>query len=229
MLERLADAMLELRVPHPTRVAIDGRSAAGKTTLADEMAEVVRGRGREVLRASIDDFHLPGHKYRSQRKEWTPRSYYDEGYDYDAFLDVLLRPLGPGGDLRCRTGIFDSYHDSWLPEEWHQVARDALVLVDGAFLFRPGLAEHWDYTLWLDIRWDTMFERAQERDVAWVGSREAVLDRYQRHWLPTHELYEQATGARERVHAVVDNNRVEAPRILRLSPGRPAAPVDPAS
>jgi hypothetical protein len=29
------------------------------------------------------------------REEWTPQSYYDEGYDYLAFRDVLLRRLGP--------------------------------------------------------------------------------------------------------------------------------------
>ncbi len=63
----LADAVTSLRVGHPTRVAVEGRSAAGKTTLADELSEVVRARGRDVIRASIDDFHRPGHKVRSQR------------------------------------------------------------------------------------------------------------------------------------------------------------------
>jgi uridine kinase len=43
-----------MRIPHPTRVAIDGVDAAGKTTLDDELAEVLRERGRGVIRASID-------------------------------------------------------------------------------------------------------------------------------------------------------------------------------
>jgi hypothetical protein len=46
---------------------------------------------RPVLRASIDDFHRPGHKFRSMREEWTPQSYYDEGYDYLAFRKQLHR------------------------------------------------------------------------------------------------------------------------------------------
>ncbi len=217
MLERLAGAVLGVRVAHPTRVAIDGRSAAGKSMLADELADAVRERGREVLRASIDDFHRQDHKYRSQRREWTPRSYYDEGYDYEAFCDVLLRPLGPGGDRRCRTGIFDSYHNAWLSEEWHQVARDAIVLVDGCFLSRPEIVEHWDYRIWLDIDWETMLERAQQRDVAWVGSKQEVLDRYERRVIPTHQLYELECRPMESAAALVDNRRIEEPRILRLS------------
>ena len=69
VVDALADAVSALRVGHPTGVAVDGRSAAGKTTLADELADAVRERAREVIRASIDDFHRPGHTYRSQRGE----------------------------------------------------------------------------------------------------------------------------------------------------------------
>src|SRR2546425_10546769 len=96
----------------------------GKTTLADELAEAIRRRGREVLRASIDDFHLPGHKFRSQRGEWTPRSYYDEAYDYDTFIHCVLQPLGPGNSRRCRPTLFDSFHDEFFPEAWREVGLD---------------------------------------------------------------------------------------------------------
>ena len=49
----------------------------------------------------MDDFHRPGHKFRSMREEWTPQSYYDEGYDYVAFRDLVLRPLA-----RVATAVF---------------------------------------------------------------------------------------------------------------------------
>jgi uridine kinase len=41
------------------RVAIDGVDGAGKTTFANELAEVVGGLGRPVIRASVDGFHNP--------------------------------------------------------------------------------------------------------------------------------------------------------------------------
>jgi uridine kinase len=217
VIDRLAETVTSLRVGHPARVGIDGRSAAGKTTLGDELAEAVRERGREVIRASIDDFHRPGHKYRSQRGEWTPDSYYDQGYDYAAFVELLLRPLGPGGSRCCRPALFDSFHDAWLPEEWREVGHDAVAVIDGAFLFRPGLAEHWEYVIWLDIDMELMVERARRRDVAWVGSEERVVERYRRHWIPTHELYERRTDAPARAHAVIDNRIPERPVVARLS------------
>ncbi len=40
LLSRLAEAVGSVTIAHPTRVAIDGPPAAGKTTLADELAVV---------------------------------------------------------------------------------------------------------------------------------------------------------------------------------------------
>jgi uridine kinase len=213
----LADVVTSLSVGHPTRVAIDGRSAAGKTTLADELADAVQAQGREVLRASIDDFHRPGHKGRSQRGGWTPRSYYDEGFDYDAFRTLLLRPLGPGGSRRCRPALFDAFHDVWRPEQWHEVGDRAVAIIDGVFLLRPELADHWDYVVWLDIDMETMVERARRRDVAWVGSEAVVEVRYRQHWIPTHELYERLIKPQTYAHAIIDNLSPQAPKVLRLS------------
>jgi len=39
------------------RVAIDGVDGAGKTIFANELGEVLANRGRNVVRAGIDNFH----------------------------------------------------------------------------------------------------------------------------------------------------------------------------
>lgn len=216
MIATLADVATSLRVAHPTRMAIDGRSAAGKTTLADELANAIRAQKRPVLRASIGDFHRPGHKARSQSGGWTPQSYFEEGYDYEAFQDLLLHPLGPDGSRRCRTALFDAYHDVFWPERWQTVSDRTEAIIEGVFLLRPELAGHWDYIVWLDIDMETMVERARHRDVAWVGSAEVVEERYRSHWIPTHELYERLITPREQAHAVIDNRRPQEPTVLRL-------------
>jgi len=46
VLAELADAIVRLRLAHPTRVGVDGVDAAGKTTLADELAGQIERRGR---------------------------------------------------------------------------------------------------------------------------------------------------------------------------------------
>jgi uridine kinase len=217
LIERLVAAILSIDVDHPTRIAIDGRSAAGKTTLADDLALAIRVRGRDVLRSSIDDFYSPSHKYRSERDEWTPLSRYDRGYNYQSFVDFVLRPLGPDGSRRCRPALFDSYNDVWLPEEWVDVGADTIAIIDGAFLLRTELAGHWDYVIWLDIDIETMVDRARQRDVAWTGSEERVVERYRNLWIPTHLLYERLVEPMSKADLVIDNRDVTAPEILRFA------------
>jgi uridine kinase len=217
VIETLARVVASLQLPHPTRVGIDGWSCAGKTTLADELAAAIQAAGRQALRASIDNFHRKGHKYRSMRGEWTPQLYYDEGYDYAVFRAWLLEPLGPGGSRRCRTAMLDSFNDVLLPEEWHELADDAVVIVDGIFLLHPELAKHWDYVIWLDVDVETMVERARQRDTGWVGSAAAVEQRYRQFRQPVHELYERLASPVAQAHAILDNRNIEQPRLVWTS------------
>ena len=216
-LRPIVDWIASLELGHPTRVGLDGPSAAGKTTLADALAEMVQSTtNRPVIRASIDDFHRPGHKFRSIRGEWTTRTYYDESYDYLAFRDLVLRPLGADGNRRVRTAVFDSLHDVPLPEQWHATSENTILIVDGAFLQRDELRRHWDYLIWLKVDADTIISRARQRDVAWVGSAEVVERRYRTRMLPTHALYESLVDPEARADAVLETTNLSAPRLERL-------------
>lgn len=81
---RLAERALAAR-----RVAVDGPDAAGKTTLADELAGALRARGRSVLRLSIDDFLRPPRE-RYRRGHESPEGYYLDSFDHDALRGAVL-------------------------------------------------------------------------------------------------------------------------------------------
>src|SRR5579863_6952546 len=71
------------------RVAIDGRCAAGKSTLANEVALTLDRRGLAVLRKSLDDFHHPRER-RYGKGEYSAAGYYEDAYDYPAVIHYLL-------------------------------------------------------------------------------------------------------------------------------------------
>ena len=57
VLAETVDAIQSLKAPHPLRIGIDGASASGKSTFANQLVEPLRKLGRTVIRASIDGFH----------------------------------------------------------------------------------------------------------------------------------------------------------------------------
>lgn len=185
MLSTLADAIARVAAGGTARVGIDGRSAAGKTTLASELVRRIESLGQTCARVSIDDFHPPGYVARAIAGDFTPENYAYEGYDLGAFRRVLLEP------------------------------RDGVLIADGAYLFLPELRDCFTLTLWLEIGFDTMLDRVEKRDLAWLGSVERVRERYEKYWIPRHTHYEQALGPRDRADIVVDNTDLERPRILR--------------
>jgi uridine kinase len=71
-------------LPRPALVAVDGVSAAGKTTFADALATVVAA---PVLRISVDDFHRPAEE-RYVRGQG-PESYYHDTFDIPAVRTAL--------------------------------------------------------------------------------------------------------------------------------------------
>ena len=105
VLAELAEMILAVDRPHPVRVAIDGCSAAGKTTLADELAQVLRDRtDREIIREGIDYFKRAA-ALRTAYPIDSPEGYYLDTWDNDAIRACqiqrhLARPAADVGDPR---------------------------------------------------------------------------------------------------------------------------------
>ena len=217
MLEALAERIAARRLPHPLRVAIDGVDAAGKTTLADELVGPIAARGRPVIRASIDGFHRPRSE-RLQRGPDSPEGYYHDSFDYPALRAALLLPLGPSGNRRYRSAVFDFRTDQPMVTQEAEAPVDAVLLFDGLFLLRPELDDCWDYRIFVDVPFDTVLQRAVRRDQVLFGSADEVTTRYLHRYLPGQRLYFAAIKPWLRADAVVENSDPSHP-VLSLRDG----------
>lgn len=217
-LAHLARYLAAFRLPHPVRVAIDGRTAAGKTTLADELVAPIERQGRPVIRIEIDDFHRPlaERRRRTELPLWQ-RSFFDS-YDHPAVRAALL-PLGPGGDRRYRRAQFDSFHDVPISEPSQVASADAVVVIDGVYMFRPELDDLWDVRIFVDIDAADSLRRGPPRDQAWVGSIEAAAQRYLTTYIPAEEYYIGLFRPQEHADVVIDNREPADPLLrFRQSP-----------
>ncbi len=219
LIRRLAEEIASVALPHPTRVAIDGIDAAGKTTLAGELVAPLERMGRQVVRASIDGFHRPREE-RYRRGKDSPEGYYCDSFDHAAVRRELLEPLGPCGDRRYRTAPFDYREDAPVDSPLLQAPVDAILLFDGVFLLRPELVGCWDLTIFVHVGFETSLARALERDFPLFGDGEAVRERYEKRYLPGQELYFAESRPQERAAIVVFNEDVADPRlVVQVPPG----------
>lgn len=211
LLDALAKHVLTVAQPHPTRVAIDGCSAAGKTTLADELAETLAAQTkRPVIRVRLDHF-MRARPLRTAYPQDSPESYYLDSWDNAAIVAELLAPLGPSGTRRYRTAIMNLTATEYLDAPYETATDDAILIADGIFLQRPELDPHWDLRVFVHVSFETVLRRGIERDQAWMGSAEAAEHRYRTKYIPGEALYLADIDPAGRAQLVVDNTVFTAP------------------
>ncbi|WP_410815511.1 uridylate kinase [Micromonospora sp. 050-3] len=209
LIGHLAEAVGSVAVAHPTRVAVDGPPAAGKTTLADELAVVLRDQGRDVIRATIDDFLFPRAR-RYPRGEYSAEGCYYDTHDYDALNRVLLDPLGPGGDRRFQPAVYDSTTDAVLSPPVTTAPAEAVLVFDGVFLLRPELVDRWDLRIFVSTALEKTVDRAVIRERR-VSTRADVERRWRERYIPSQQLYFATAHPTQHANIVVHNDEPRRP------------------
>jgi uridine kinase len=216
LLARLANAIATLHTDRRIRVAIDGVDGAGKTVLADALAPLVIAKGRQVIRASVDDFHHP-RAVRYARGRYSPDGFFLDSYDYAAFRRLLLDPLGPDGSGCYVAKHFDHRTDQPVAPRPQQAPSAAALIVDGIFLHRPELRAYWDLSIFLQID----FAVSRERNAAREGTSEALDPDTpaNRRYGAGQQRYLSECAPAQNADIVIDYNDLGAPRILKWRSG----------
>jgi uridine kinase len=205
--------MIDAIGDHRLRVAIDGFTAAGKTSLGHELARGLTRRGRPVARASLDDFKRPWSERHLYDRE-SGEGYYRNAFDREATRRLLLDPSGPNGDGIVSLCSIDPLTQIDHSEVKTEMARDGVLIVDGVFAYRPEINAYWDVRIWVEIEPELSVRRGIERDAESEGAAAAEAlhrDRY----LVGELLYIDEVDPRSLVDVIIDNTDFERPRLIR--------------
>jgi uridine kinase len=192
VLEELGDALAAVHAADGlTRIGIDGADGAGKTRLAEELAQELTARGRPSVRVSLDQFERPTAD-RYARGELSPEGYYLDSFDLERFRAHVLSIDAPD---------------------------DVVVLADGVFLQRPEFVDLWDATVWVESDLVVAAERGAERNRVWFDSLDETRERYRVRYLPAQRRYIEEQRPHERATFVLRNTDLTEPELVR--PPRP--------
>lgn len=153
-------------------VAIDGRCASGKTTLAMELQRIL---SCDVIH--MDHFFLRPEQ-RSQERLNTP----GENVDHERFLQEVLIPLRKGEDVwyrpfNCKTFDFD---------EPVRVGGNKIHIIEGSYSCHVALREYYDLRIFLSVSPKEQMRRIVKR------SGEDVAEIFRSKWIPLEEHYFEA-------------------------------------
>jgi len=215
VIDRIVE-LIHARGMRRQRVAIDGLTAAGKTSLGHELARRIAEQGRPALRATLDDFKRPwaeAHRYDRVSGE----GYYRNAFDHGAITGLLLDPAGPDGDGHVALCSIDP-----LTQVDHSAVRttmpdDAVLVVDGVIACRPELDPAWDLRIWVDVDPELSVARGTSRDAELEGSADAAEALHRDRYLAAELLYLDEVDPLAVVEVIVDNTDFDRPVLRRPS------------
>ena len=160
----------------PFLVAIEGRCASGKTTLA---AELARRLGASLIH--MDDFFL-----RPEQRTPARLAIPGENIDHERFLSEVLLPLRAGKPFAYRP--FSCRSQTLTAPV--TVEPGPIAIVEGVYSCHPDLRKHYDLRLFLTVDPEEQMRRLYARDGDYA---EIFRDR----WIPLEELYFSSCGVED--------------------------------
>lgn len=158
------------RIICPYLVAIDGRCASGKTTLAKKIQEKT---GWSVL--CMDHYFLRPEQ-RTKERLHTPGG----NVDRERFLEEVLLPIQKGAkELTCQA--YDCHEQVLLPS--FTVKITPVMLIEGSYSCHPALRPFYDLCVFLSTGREEQLRRILERN------GEEAVHIFKERWIPMEENY----------------------------------------
>lgn len=158
----------------PCIIAIDGRAASGKTTMARQLADILGG---DIIQ--MDDFFLPP-ALRTEERFRTPGG----NVHYERFREEVLPHLSqsePFSYERFDCHIMD-YHGQ------RHVSSKSFRIVEGSCSCHPQLGDYADITVFSTVAPDVQMQRILRRNGA------EMAEVFRERWIPMEELYIRECG-----------------------------------
>jgi len=164
-------------------IAIDGRCASGKTTLAKRLMRVT-GAGA----VHMDDFFLPPKLRRPERLEEPGGNVH-----YERFMEEVLTRIKDPREFRYR--CFDC--GTMRPGAERTVKEGRLRIVEGAYSCHPVFGDYMGLRVFCHVEPQEQLRRIEERNGA------EMLNNFRNRWIPMEERYIRHCRIREQAHLVV--------------------------
>lgn len=153
----------------PCRIAIEGRCASGKTTLAGILSAKT---GWSVVH--LDDFFL-------RPEQRTPERFATPGgnVDWERLLEEVILPLEQGRDAEYRR--FDC--SKMALGETIRIPNAPVIIFEGSYALNPHLKEHYALKVFMDVDGEEQLKRILDR------SNEEKMEQFRTKWIPLEEAY----------------------------------------
>lgn len=149
-------------------IAIDGRCAAGKTTLSKELSKQL-----SCNLIHMDDFFLPSQKKTKKRLSETGGN-----IDYERFYDEVISAIKSGKQFTFRP--YSCSQEKLI--EPITIEPKPITIIEGSYSLHPFFGDYADLKIFMDIS-------PLEQEKHLKMRNEQLFERFKNEWIPMEERY----------------------------------------
>lgn len=164
-------------------IAIDGRCASGKTTLAHEL--------QKELNCSV--IHADSFFLRPEQRTEARINTAGGNIDYERLENEVLIPLRIGTDFSYRP--YDCRTQSLLPPV--AVKKNRINIVEGAYSYNPHLTKYYDFIVFMTVDPSEQLKRIEHRN----GTEGLTV--FKEKWIPLEEKYFRECNIKEQSDFII--------------------------
>ncbi len=183
--DKLTNLIDEKISQRPFIMAIDGRCASGKTTLANELKNIYH-----FNVVHMDDFYLPFNK-RTKATEVLPGGH----IDYTRLLDEILIPFNKGENATYIP--YDCHNDMYLDPIFLDCNNG--IIIEGSYSLYSSLRSFYSIKAFLDISKELQHIRLAARN-------KNTLQNFITTWIPKEEYYFEKCDVKNACDIIIPAN-----------------------
>lgn len=183
IINNIPEKFFREKSPRPFLIAIDGRCAAGKSTLADLL-----GQRLQCSVFHMDDFFLQPHQRTEERLKEAGGN-----VDRERFAEEVLKPLSEGNNVLYRPFDCHTMDFSAVVE----VPFGQIAVVEGSYSCHPELWDFYGIHIFLNVKSEEQLRRIEKRNGA-------NYEMFKNKWIPLEESYFKEFGIMERCELVFE-------------------------
>ena len=180
-------------------IAIDGMSAAMKTSTANRLVDKLQKNGITANKISCDDFFLP-RELRSEARIFEPGG----NIHYERMKEEVINPLLSGQDVKYRK--FDCTVMDF--GAWTEVPFCQVSVIEGAYALNPFFGKYYDLSVFMKVSSQEQIQRIKHRN--------GDSTMFEQKWIPLEQRYFKHFNIEETADFVVDTTEYDSEQTADL-------------
>jgi uridine kinase len=207
--EQLKNRILEIQQQKQkvVRVGINGIEGTGKTVFCTKLTHYLVTHQLNAIPVSIDGYHNTK-EIRYQQGRDSAKGYYEDGYSENEFVEKVLKSSqNPNPNYTAM--VHDLETDEILHLEPETLSENAIILTDGAYLFKDIYFPYWDLKIYLKTDFETAAKRGINRDLEQLGGFEKAKEKYDNRYHLASKMYMEVNNPENKADIIINNSNFD--------------------